>query len=129
MPDGAVHLGSCLCGGVRYALASAPRAVTHCHCRMCRKQHGAAFATYGSVPLADLRYTAGEVLLTAYESSPGVWRRFCCVCGASLEWRGSARWPDWVSIALGTLDTPFQPAQTRHAHQASAACWWQGGAA
>lgn len=124
----AAYEGSCLCGGVRYALSSAPRAVTHCHCRMCQKQHGAAFATYGSVPCADLRYTAGETLLSSYESSPGVWRRFCGVCGASVEWRGGAPFADWVSIALAALDTPFQPASVKHAHLASAVCWWQDGA-
>jgi len=119
-----MHKGSCLCGAVAFELASEPRAVTHCHCRMCQKQHGAAFATYASVPRADLRYTAGEHLLTAYNSSGSVVRRFCSVCGASIEWSGSAQHPGWVSVAVAALDTPFSPKRTKHAHLDARAGWW-----
>ena len=84
----------------------------------------AAFATYASVPRTDLRYTAGEHLLAAYASSPGVVRRFCSVCGANIEWRGSAQYPGWVSIAVAALDTPFSPARTKHAHLDARAGWW-----
>jgi hypothetical protein len=41
-----MHKGSCLCGAVAYELISEPKAVTHCHFKMCQKQHGAAFATF-----------------------------------------------------------------------------------
>lgn len=58
--------GSCLCGGIVYELLSPLRAACHCHCTMCQKQHGAAFATYASVPRADLRYVCGENLLMSY---------------------------------------------------------------
>ncbi|WP_455168458.1 GFA family protein [Alkalimarinus alittae] len=34
--------GSCLCRQVQYEIKSMPRKVSHCHCRMCQKQHGAA---------------------------------------------------------------------------------------
>lgn len=124
--DQAEHHGSCLCGAVRYALASRPRATTHCHCTMCRKQHGAAFATYASVPRADLRYLAGEALLTAYRSSAGVVRRFCSQCGANIEWSGSAAHPDWVSITVATLDTPFVPGAIRQVHLDAKVCWLGG---
>ncbi|HCA63195.1 MAG TPA: GFA family protein, partial [Pseudomonas sp.] len=43
------HTGSCLCGVVRYRIDAPIDALTHCHCKMCRKAHGAAFATYASV--------------------------------------------------------------------------------
>ncbi len=33
--------------------------MTHCHCSQCRKVHGAAFASYGSVPRSDLRILRG----------------------------------------------------------------------
>ena len=41
--------GSCLCGTVRYEIRGPVGRVSHCHCAMCRKAHGAAFATYGRV--------------------------------------------------------------------------------
>ena len=52
--------GSCLCGAIAYELRSSPKAVSHCHCRICQKAHGAAFATYGSVPAKDLVFTQGQ---------------------------------------------------------------------
>lgn len=64
------HHGSCLCGAVSFRLLSEPKAATHCHCRMCQKQHGAAFATYASVPKSDLEYLSGQALLTAYKYTP-----------------------------------------------------------
>lgn len=39
--------GSCLCGTERYAITGAFATAGHCHCSMCRKAHGAAFATWG----------------------------------------------------------------------------------
>lgn len=118
-----MYQGSCLCGAIRFVLDTEPRAVTHCHCRMCQKQHGAAFATYASVPRAQLRYLAGARQLTAYPSSPGIVRRFCGVCGSSIEWSGSPQYPDWVSVAVAALDTPFHPRSIRQVHVDARACW------
>lgn len=94
--------GSCLCGTVRYEVDGPMGRVGHCHCTMCRKQHGAAFATYGRVATADLRWT-GEEALVRYASSPEVQRWFCGRCGSSLVWARPAH-PDTVELALGTLD-------------------------
>ncbi|KSR17162.1 methyl-accepting chemotaxis protein [Pseudomonas aeruginosa] len=54
--------GSCLCGALHYRLSSPPHALSHCHCGQCRKAHGAAFASYGSVPVADLHIDRGADL-------------------------------------------------------------------
>lgn len=117
--------GSCLCGSVTYEVRSQIKAVSHCHCGMCRKAHGAAFGTYGSVPLGDLVVTAGAELVRNHDSSPGVTRSFCSMCGSPLTWHsihGDAA--SWISFSLGTLDTPFTPpAKQRHIHLASAPPW------
>ena len=105
-----MYEGSCLCGSVRYRFNSEPVKVSHCHCRMCQKQHGAAFATYARVAVEDLVYTQGADKLVAYASSPTVRRKFCGSCGSSLEWNAGDALPGWTSVALATLDTPFQPA-------------------
>lgn len=118
-----MHKGSCLCGAVVYELLSEAEATTHCHCKMCQKQHGAAFATYASLPKADLRYVSGEENLSSYNSSGNIVRKFCSVCGSSIEWSGSEKFPDWVSIAVATLDTSFFPKSIKQAHQESRACW------
>ena len=53
--------GSCLCGGVRFEITGPLMRSSHCHCRMCQKQHGAAFRSR-SRP-APVR-TTGEWLLS-----------------------------------------------------------------
>ena len=124
------YLGSCLCAKVRYSLHSAPQAVTHCHCSQCQKSHGAAFATYGTVPRHDLHITAGDTDLRAYASSATVWRQFCGHCGSPLFWsRTQGDWSDWICIALGTLDSAFTPQRQKHAHLASKPTWSNFGAA
>lgn len=122
------HLGSCLCGAVRYEAYAEIRAVSHCYCSMCRKAHGAAFASYGAVPLAQFAITHGADQLRSYASSPGVERRFCATCGSTLTWqRTSGEFSDWICLALGTLDTPFTPARQRQVHAESAAAWYGAG--
>ncbi|MDD0973003.1 GFA family protein [Pseudomonas fontis] len=120
--------GSCLCGAVAYELRSTPKAVSHCHCRQCQKSNGAAFASFASVPRADLQITQGTDTLKGYASSPTVLRQFCGQCGASLFWsRTEGDYSDWVSIALSSLDDPFVPAKQKHLHVQSKATWCEMG--
>lgn len=120
------NFGSCLCGTVRYEVRSKIRAVSHCHCGMCQKAHGAAFGSYGSVPVADLVITHGDALLRRRDSSPGITRTFCSACGSPLTWHsihgGAAL---WISFSLGTLDTPFSPMKQKTLHLASKAFWYE----
>jgi hypothetical protein len=90
---------------------------------MCQKQHGAAFATYGSLPKNDLVYISGLNYLAEYNSSGSIKRKFCNLCGSSIEWSGSREYPDWVSIAIATLDTPYKPKKIIDIHTDSKACW------
>ena len=118
------YQGSCLCAAISYLLLTTPKAVSHCHCSQCRKGHGAAFASYGSVPRSMLRILRGATSIKTYASSPTVVREFCVECGSTLFWsRSEGEFADWVSIALGTLDTPFLPKKQKHLHVDSAAPW------
>ncbi|MFT3814599.1 MAG: GFA family protein [Acidovorax sp.] len=121
-----MYRGSCLCGAVSFCLHAEPKAVSHCHCRMCQKQHGAAFATYASVPRSDLEYLSRQALLTSYRSSASVVRKFCSVCGSNIEWSSSEKFADWVSVAIAPLDTRFEPRSAKSIHLESQACWLQG---
>lgn len=118
-----MYKGSCLCGAVTYELRSEPKAVSHCHCRMCQKQHGAAFATYASLPKDDFSYLSGSETIVSYNSSGTIVRKFCSRCGSSIEWSGSKDYPGWVSIAVATFDTPYDPTQIKQIHMESSVCW------
>ncbi len=119
-----MYEGSCLCGEIRYKLLSEPIKVSHCHCTMRQKQHGAAFATYASLPKNDLVYVSGLAYLSEYNSSGAIKRKFCKVCGSSIEWSGSAEYPDWSSIAIASLDTPYQPKEIVDIYNETAVCWF-----
>jgi hypothetical protein len=80
----AVAKGSCLCGSVQYELDGPFEVMSHCHCSMCRKHHGAAFATFVTVPLSSFRWVAGEDVLSTYQSSAYGKRTFCSKCGSVM---------------------------------------------
>lgn len=121
----ATYQGGCLCAAVTYELLTTPKAVSHCHCSQCRKGHGAAFASYGSIPRSMLRILRGAASIKRYASSRTVVREFCSECGSTLFWsRTEGDFADWISISLGTLDSPFQPQEQKHIHVGSAAPWY-----
>ena len=120
-----LHQGSCLCGAVKYQVTAALKAVTHCHCSQCRKGHGAAFATYASAPRSAITIITGGETLKTFNSSEGVARQFCGDCGSSLFWSDcKGEHSDWMSVAIGTLDTPFLSEKQKHVCVASKAPWY-----
>jgi hypothetical protein len=74
--------GSCLCGAVRYEVDGPFSTMLHCHCSMCRKHHGAAFATFVGAPLMGFRWLAGRHHVEEYASSTHGRRNFCRHCGS-----------------------------------------------
>jgi hypothetical protein len=119
----AAHAGSCLCGSVRYRVEGDFDRVTHCHCSMCRKSHGAAFATYATVSTSQLSIEGATGTLAWYRSSPTAERGFCTGCGASLFWRDETREPGLVAFSLGTVDTPIGRIEIRDIFVGSRADW------
>ena len=95
--------GSCLCQGVRYEVAGTLGPVALCHCSMCRKASGSAFASNASVAADDFHLRTGADLVQAYESSPGKFRHFCRACGSPL-YAIDPQMPGWVRLRLGSLD-------------------------
>jgi hypothetical protein len=117
--------GSCLCGAVRYQIEGDLGPIVCCHCSMCRKAQGSAFAANAPVPAAAFRITRGREALRAYRSSPGKERVFCGTCGSPIYSRRDGA-PD-VRIRIGTLDADAALAArpTAHIHVASKAAWWE----
>lgn len=115
--------GSCLCGAVRYRIDGALGAIVCCHCSMCRKAQGSAFAANAPVPASAFRIVQGEEALRAFRSSPGKERVFCGTCGSPIYSRrdGAAD----VRVRIGTLDTPITARPSAHIHVASKADWWE----
>lgn len=113
--------GSCLCGTVRWHYAGAFDLMTHCHCSMCRKAHGAPFATYVMGPRAPFAWDAGEDAIVARESSPGFVRSFCRHCGSVLpNTHIGAR----LAMPAGVLDDDPGVRPAAHIFVADLAPWY-----
>jgi hypothetical protein len=115
-----LHTGSCLCGAVRYEIAGDLAPIQLCHCQMCRRASGAAFAANMPVRAADFRVVAGEASLKSYRSGPEKERLFCADCGSPIISRTGAD-PDWVRVRVGGLDEPVDARPAFHFHVASKA--------
>jgi hypothetical protein len=115
--------GSCLCGGIKYAISGELFEALNCHCSMCRKAHGAAFRSRARVRAADFRWVAGENLLTFYESSPGNHRGFCRICGSPMLTRFDGNTAVF-SLPLGTLDDDPGVRPRAHVYVGSKAPWF-----
>lgn len=120
--------GGCQCGTVRYTLHAPVNEVYHCHCSVCRKVHGALFATFALVAREKLTIDQGANNLATFETSPGSHRHFCRTCGCHL-FGDSPDAPDLRWFTPATLDGgahPGHPADTeRHIYAGSKVPWYE----
>ena len=93
--------GSCLCGDIAFEIHGPVDALRHCHCSMCRKSHGSAFATFAAAAPQDFRWVRGAQRVKAYESSAAGYRRFCPRCGSALPTTGDGL--PFVLVPLGNV--------------------------
>jgi len=110
-----------LCGEVAWEVEGPLDFMTHCHCSMCRKSHGAAFGTYLGAPSEGFRWLSGESAIVRYESSPGFERPFCSRCGSVVA--GDPRPEGPVFMPAGNLDGDPGTRPRAHIFAASAAPW------
>jgi len=99
MSETTVRTGGCQCGAVRYAIEKPLGRASICHCRMCQKAFGNAFAPL--VTANGLRWVHGEP--KRFRSSNKVSRGFCGDCGTPLTYEVDGLTPE---IAIATLDRP-----------------------
>ena len=112
--------GGCLCGRVRYRVDGPLVDVSNCHCSMCRRQHGAAYATYARFEPGDFQWTAGEELVKTFEPPAGAGWCFCSECGSTLAGTDKG---EITSITLGTVEGDPGVAPELHIFAGSKAVW------
>jgi hypothetical protein len=107
--------GRCLCGAVQFEAQAKGGGVTACHCSQCRRWSGHYWASL-NVPMAQLRFIAGEAQLKWVRASTYARRGFCVECGSALFWHGDGLdgHRDRIAIAAGALDKPTGAAIDRH---------------
>jgi hypothetical protein len=106
--------GSCTCGYVEFHISGELTDVSFCHCSICRKVSGSAFASYGSTPIGKFEWVEGKAMPRKYKFSNEVTKFFCSNCGSTLATHHSAE-PTWYHISLGCIDG--SPSITPKYHQ------------
>ncbi len=119
------HVGSCLCGAVRFEIRGDFERFFLCHCGRCRKDTGSAHAANLFSSTATLHWLSGEAKIknfcvpsTRHEKS------FCADCGAALprvQMNGAL-----LVVPAGSLDSTLETRPDAHIFVASRADWDRG---
>lgn len=122
MPQTGDVTGACLCGAVRFRVTLPTVFCAHCHCSMCRRNHGAGYVTWIGVPRAQLALEQGADALITYHSSETGTRKFCGRCGTSLFCENTHH-AERVDVPLGVMDGPIDREPQLHAYFDCRAPW------
>ncbi|MEO3866035.1 GFA family protein [Rheinheimera fenheensis] len=117
-----MYQGACLCGAVEVEIHGPISSIIHCHCSLCRKSSGTAFATNGFVQRADFKLVKGEAELSQFAFKPGRLRHFCRHCGSPV-YSSNAQDPSRVRLRLGILTTDISERPMSHNFYSSKANW------
>ena len=117
--------GGCLCGLIKYEVTQIETRLGHCHCSMCRKFHGAAFATLAEAKTENFRWVTGENYLKSYLAPNGTTRKFCENCGSSLIFVPSNDTGELVEFSLGSLDSDIELKPDAHIYTDFGANWYE----
>jgi hypothetical protein len=120
------YQGSCLCGAVNIEINGTFNnmidSIIHCHCSLCRKSTGTAYATNGFVNTADFKLTKGDDNLSSFAFKPGRERHFCKTCGSPV-YSSNADDPSRIRIRLGLIDSEITERPVAHIFASSKANW------
>jgi len=110
--------GRCHCGTIRYELAGDSAPLVSCHCRDCRRAHGAAFVTSMPVSTRKLRVVAGASSVRQHRQ-----RYFCAECGTRL-WNRLDDRPGATMLMVATLEEEPAGEPIMHINLESQAPWY-----
>ena len=120
--------GSCLCGAIRYTIASPPGSppmeLRACHCTHCQKTSGAGGSV--NVPLASDAFKITQGTPKRYtakaDSGRNLYRFFCADCGSPIYSHRETT-PDMLGVRAGTLDDSSGLKITTHIWTSQARPW------
>ena len=115
------HVGSCLCGTVRFNVTGDFDQFFLCHCRHCQKDTGSAHAANLFSHAATLSWQLGSDAVRSF-TLPGTrhQKSFCTLCGSALP---TAQTGGLVVVPAGCLDTAVTLVPTAHIFSSSKALW------
>ncbi len=117
-----MYKASCLCKKVSLVIKGAITDIIHCHCSLCRKSSGTAFATNGFVKRSELEVASGQEWIKKFELKLGKKRHFCSNCASPL-FSSNDQDPKRVRLRLGILDSKITERPISHNFVTSKADW------
>ncbi|RHW75510.1 GFA family protein [Colwellia sp. RSH04] len=117
-----MYQGKCLCGAVQVTISGSINDIIHCHCSLCRKNSGTAFATNGFIQADEFSILKGQAQLSAFSFKPGRTRYFCAQCGSPV-YSANIDDPTRLRIRLGLLDSDITERPVSHNFITSKANW------
>lgn len=116
------HKGSCLCGGVQFAISGAFERFYLCHCERCRKDTGSAHGANLFSTTARLVWLSGQDRVTTFQlPATRHQKSFCRDCGSALpnvQMEGAL-----LVVPAGSLDDVIPNRPDAHIFVASRASW------
>ena len=112
----------CLCGDVEFEFEPVDDMAMSCFCSLCRRSHGADYATQLISNKETLKITKGEELITEFSSSEFGVRAFCSKCGSRLMNYAKAH-SNYMSVALSSVVSEHNISPAANVQVGSKAAW------
>ena len=96
-------VGGCQCESTRFRLYARPLFTHACHCLVCRRRSGTAFALSTAVLRRDFTLTRGQVIGKQISPRTTIYR--CAACETAI-YSESIRFPATYIVRGGTFDDP-----------------------
>ncbi len=117
-----MYQGKCLCGAIEIEISGDISEIIHCHCSLCRKNSGTAYATNGFINTNEFTIMSGKDNLSNFSFKPGRNRHFCRSCGSPV-YSSNADDPSRLRIRLGLIDSDIEERPISHNFVSSKANW------
>ena len=117
--------GGCICGAVRYRLASEPIFVHACHCTECQRLSGSAFAVNAPIEMDRVALLAGTPRRYVVPTDTGRTQTLlrCPDCGVAL-WSHHPELGEGIALVfVGTLDEARRFSPAAHCFTRSKHAW------
>lgn len=112
----------CLCEKIHFKFEPRDGLVLNCCCSICRRAHGAGYATQVLSSKDSLEFISGESLLKEYASSAMGIRAFCSNCGSRLM-NYAKQGSNYLSVCLSAVVDDHELKAQGHVQVASKAPW------
>jgi hypothetical protein len=128
MPTSATEFsanGGCACGDVRFRLKSTPLFVHACHCSLCQRQSGSAFALNAMIEADNIVLVSGQLEETVVPTASGKGQKVsrCPSCRVAV-WSIYNGASDLFRFArVGALDEPDKCPPDIHIYTSSKQAW------